>query len=241
MSTPPASGCLFDRMWPGWTVLTTSWGTPSWVRGASAPHKAALHKAKYSFWFNVVPDISGCRMKYSAPLKLWISAPAFDVSSFWTKFNKHNNNKDEGNTPPPPPLCFLLSKARCWLLLYCPTIPTQHQKPELGRYTLAWHHPRRGFFVVLANEPAPGLPRHGYLPPLCFFKRLCHHRPRSPVPLSKHVWVFSLPISARSWFSLTGAWRWCHGSFIQLCPSRTGWFNCTIINKIIFSVPALLA
>lgn len=52
---------------------------------------------------------------------------------------------------------------------------------------------------------------------------------------------FLFASSAQSQFSLAVAQRWCHGSFIQLCPSHTGLFNCTIINKTIVSVAALSA
>lgn len=54
-------------------------------------------KIKNPSQFNVVSDnpFPGCTMKYARALALWISEQTFDVSSFWTKFNKHN--KDEGS------------------------------------------------------------------------------------------------------------------------------------------------
>lgn len=86
---------------------------------------------------------------------------------------------------------------------------------SLGRRALAWPHLLTRFTCQpLSDKAAPGLPQPGYLPSFCVLT---------------------------AFFSLAVARRWCHGSFIQLCRSHMGLFNCTIIKKTIVSVAALWA
>lgn len=130
-----------------------------------------------SFQLNVVSDISFLgSMKYSEPLELRISKQPFDVSSFWTKFNKHNN-KDEGNRSCFfPLLCFLLSKAPCCLPLYTAPLPYNTQKqissltdgkvflnttvtPRSRRYASMWRHLVKPLICLLVSQSfQPPLP-----------------------------------------------------------------------------------